>query len=155
MGFNYAHEKAKFEAEWKKRAESYHAAGMSEESIQILRDDAWNEFKSDRNYALHTQEYPSEGLNDENDASSLFTKFSSLTDSFTEEDLFERYSWLDAVENPELIHKLKQLDREKLEMVTLVVYEGYTQEEAATLMKIPYRTFKYHWKLLKNFLKNF
>ena len=155
MGFNYAREKAKFETEWKKKAESYRLAGMSEESIQILRDAAWNEFKSDRNYALHTQQYPSEGLNDEKDASSLFNKFSSLIDSFSEEDLFERYSWLDAVDNPDLIHKLKQLDTEKLEMITLVVYEGYTQKEAAMLMEIPYRTFKYHWKLLKDLLKNF
>ena len=35
---------------------------MSEEAIRILHDDAWEEFKADRNYILHTQDLPSDSL---------------------------------------------------------------------------------------------
>lgn len=86
MGFNYAREKAKFEAEWKKKADLYRSAGMSEESIQILRNDAWNEFKSDRNYDLHTQELPE-------DQRINTSYFLSLTITASEEELTGRYDF--------------------------------------------------------------
>lgn len=143
MGFNYAREKAKFEAEWKKKADLYRSAGMSEESIQILRNDAWNEFKSDRNYALHTQELPE-------DQRINTSYFLSLTITASEEELTGRYDWIETLNNPLMVHKLRQLDINKLEMLTLVSQDGLTQEEAAIRMGIPYRTFKYQWSRLKN-----
>ena len=33
MGYNYAYERARFEAEWKKKEEWYRSEGMSEEAI--------------------------------------------------------------------------------------------------------------------------
>jgi len=148
MGFNYAREKTKFETEWKKKAMLYRSAGMSEDSIQILRDDAWNEFKSDRNYALHTQELPE-------DQRINTSYFLSLTITASEEELTGRYDWIETLNNSAMVHKLRQLDINKLEMLTLVSQDGLTQEEAAIRMGIPYRTFKYQWSRLKKYLKNF
>jgi len=155
MTFHYAREKAKFDAAWEKTAAWYHAEGMSEETIRILHDDAWEEFKSNRNYLLHTQRLPGEEIQNEQDASTLFQKFTSLTVIISEEDFTERYAWVDTLENAVLVHKLKKLGVYELEMLTLVTQEGYTQTEAAMRMGIPYRTFKYQWNRLKNFLRNF
>ena len=155
MTFHYAREKAKFDNAWEKTAAWYRAEGMSEDAIRILHDDAWEEFKSNRNYVLHTQRLPSEGLQSEQDTSTLFQKFSSLTVIISEEDFTTRYAWVDTLDDTVLVHKLKKLCVRELEMLTLVTQEGYTQAEAAVRMGIPYRTFKYQWNRLKNFLSNF
>ena len=126
----------------------YRSAGMSEDSIQILRDDAWNEFKSDRNYALHTQELPE-------DQRINTSYYLSLTINASEEELTGRYDWIETLNNPSMVHKLRQLNINKLEMLTLISQDGLTQEEAAIRMGIPYRTFKYQWSRLKKYLKNF
>lgn len=57
MGFNYAIEKAKFEREWTQLRVEYEKAGMSNEKINILHDYDWENFKKERIYAIHTQEF--------------------------------------------------------------------------------------------------
>lgn len=44
MGFNYAHEKARFDREWAKTQQTYRSAGMNEESIQEMHDFDWSLF---------------------------------------------------------------------------------------------------------------
>lgn len=113
---------------------------MGEETIRILHDDAWEEFKSNRNYVLHTQRLPSERLQSEQDASTLFQKFTTLTVIISEEDFTARYAWVDTLDDAVLVHKLKKLCVHELEMLTLVTQEGYTQAETAVRRGIPYRT---------------
>lgn len=55
MGFNYAHEKARFDREWEKTQQTYRAAGINEEAIQEMHDFDWSLFKKERIYQLHTQ----------------------------------------------------------------------------------------------------
>ena len=57
MGFNYAIEKAKFEREWTLLRVEYEKAGMSTEKIDIMHDYDWENFKKERIYAIHTQEF--------------------------------------------------------------------------------------------------
>ena len=57
MGFNYAIEKSKFEREWTQLRVEYEKAGMSNEKINILHDYDWENFKKERIYAIHTQEF--------------------------------------------------------------------------------------------------
>lgn len=147
MAFYYAQEKAKFDAAWQKTAAWYRREGMSEEAIRILYDDAWEEFKANRNYTLHTQELP-----DEQRTNILYCL--SMTVTFSEDDFTGRYAWIETIDNPELVHKLRRLDTHSLEMLTLVSQDGLTQEEAAQRMMVPYRTFKYQWKRLKKYLQN-
>ncbi len=148
MAFYYAHEKAKFDAAWEKTAAWYRAEGMSEDAIRILHEDAWEEFKSNRNYVMHTQDLPS-------DSRINAVYYLALTVTISEEDLTERYDWIETIDNPGLVHKLRLLNTHALEMLTLISQDGLTQEEAARRIGIPYRTFKYQWKRLKKFLKNF
>ena len=57
MGFNYALEKAKFEREWNTLRAEYERAGMSEEKIEIMHDFDWTQFKKERIYSIHKQEF--------------------------------------------------------------------------------------------------
>ena len=79
MGFNYAIEKAKFEREWTQLRVEYEKAGMSTEKINILHDYDWENFKKERIYAIHTQEFREaqydNGSNSQGDKSPLFKKF--------------------------------------------------------------------------------
>lgn len=79
----------------------------------------------------------------------------ALTVTISEEDLTERYAWIETIDNPGLVQKLRLLNTHALEMLTLISQDGLTQEEAARRIGIPYRTFKYQWKRLKKFLNNF
>ena len=76
MGFNYAIEKAKFEREWTQLRVEYEKAGMSNEKINILHDYDWENFKKERIYAIHTQEFREaqydNGSNSQGDKSPLF-----------------------------------------------------------------------------------
>ena len=44
MGFNYAAEKKKFDAQWERNSEWYRSEGMSEEAIQNIKDFDWAVF---------------------------------------------------------------------------------------------------------------
>ena len=57
MTFNYGAEKRKFEKVWAKLAKTYAEAGMEPEAIKAMYEFDWKIFKSERNEALHTQEF--------------------------------------------------------------------------------------------------
>ena len=78
-----------------------------------------------------------------------------LTVSIEDSGCKSRYWWGEEIENEELAHKVKSLSSEEVEMLTLLTFEGLSQAEAARIMGIPYRTFKYKLRGLKVFLKNF
>lgn len=52
MGFNYAHEKARFDREWEKTQQTYRAAGINEEAIQEMHDFDWSLFKKERDLSV-------------------------------------------------------------------------------------------------------
>ena len=78
MGFNYAHEKARFDREWEKTQQTYRAAGINEEAIQEMHDFDWSLFKKERIYQLHTQKLEGAGFCNE-DGLSIKTIADTLT----------------------------------------------------------------------------
>lgn len=120
MGFNYAIEKAKFEREWTQLRVEYEKAGMSTEKINILHDYDWENFKKERIYAIHTQEFREaqydNGSNSQGDKSPLFKKFLtaiSRLDNYAESS---RYAWLDELSDPRLTRRLKGLSIQEKEL---------------------------------------
>ena len=130
MAFNYAREKRLFEAEWVKLTDEYRAAGFDEAGIQAMRDFDWDLFRQRRTYENHTQDLPSEAIVDDGDeCSGLFKKFSSLTSGFDENVFSGRYGWIEAIDNPVLAGKLKSLNDSDKELLTLLAFDGYSQTE--------------------------
>lgn len=62
-------------------------------------------------------------------------KFEDLIISFDESDFTGRDAWGDSIEDVDLVSKLKQLKDSDPELLTLLIFDGYTQAEIAALQK--------------------
>lgn len=140
MCWNDGYERRKFEARQKKQAEEYKALGMTEEQIKAMYEFDLEQYKSDRRYYSHTQSFvPDDFDEDEDDDEklSIFDKFKDvLTTSIEESGNKSRYWWFEEIDNPDLVRNIKSLSTEQLELLTLVVIDGYGQAEIAELMKV-------------------
>jgi len=155
MSFNNALEHRKFEREWKNLQEQYREAGFSEEGINAMRVFDEEAYRSNRRYAEHYQELPSEDI-DEDDCESktnLFIKFESLSVSFGENDFTSRYAWIDTVSDPKLASRLKALKGNDLELLTLIVVDGYSQPEIACALGCSQQNISLKIIRIKKFLK--
>lgn len=157
MGFNYSKEKFIFDREWEKLREQYIESGMSEETIQELYDFDWSWFRARRNYENRVQALPDEEIDEQKaeTRSNLFRKFASLSISFDEKEFSGRYAWIDTISDVALSKRLKNLNEDELELLTLSLIEGYTQSEIARKMHcsqkaISKRLFKIKRKLKEN-----
>ena len=106
MGFNYAHEKARFDWEWSKTQQTYRSAGMNEESIQEMHDFDWSLFKKERIYQLHTQKLEGAAFSSEDsaqtDKSPLLKKFFAELSFCDDYAAASRYGWIDDLADTEL-----------------------------------------------------
>ena len=116
MAYNYAKEKRKFDAEWKRKALWYRKEGMSEEDIEVMHCFDLAQFNRDRAYESRRRPL-------ETACGSCYIQQPS-----------ERYSWIDEVSNPQLVKQLHELTDQELELLTLVVVEGKTHKEAADIL---------------------
>ena len=143
MGFNYAIEKAKFEREWVQLRVEYEKAGMSTEKINIMHDYDLENFKKERIYAIHTQEFrEAQYDNDSNsrdDKSPLFKKFLSAISRIDNYAESARYAWLDELSDPRLTKKLKGLSVQEKELLTKYCIEQKTQAEIAAELGLSQR----------------
>jgi DNA-directed RNA polymerase specialized sigma24 family protein len=156
MGFYYAAERKRFEQEWDKLRKEYMTAGMPAEAIQVLYDFDLDFFRSQRIYETHTQPVPSEYIGeDESELSTLFRKFENCVVCFDEADFFDRYAWIDTIEDPQLLSLLRQLKNHDLELLTFLVLEGHSQCELAEKWGCSQKAVSKRFRRLKNFFKNF
>lgn len=140
MTFNYGAEKRKFEKVWAKLAKTYAEAGMEPEAIKAMYEFDWEIFKSERNEALHTQEFAiPESANEEMDdcESPLYEKF--LEQLSSEYDTFgshSRYWWLEELTTPCLTIGVPALTLEDKELLTLYIVDGLTIREIARYLNL-------------------
>jgi RNA polymerase sigma factor (sigma-70 family) len=155
MGFNYGLEKRKFDAEWQKRADEYSAAGFDAVGIQAIRDYDWEMFKARRRNVNREQELPVDAISDDegNNLSKLHQNFISLSSTFDETAFTGRYDWIESIDNPVLADSLKRLDDSDKELLTLLVFDGYTQTEIAKMMSCTKQTLYKKLVRIKKYLK--
>lgn len=155
MKFNYAAEKIKFDREQELLAKQYREAGMSEEAIQEMYAYDYELFKKQRVFCQHNQYLDVDSSFVDSERSSLLAKFMhemSTEMSFAKED--ERNSWIEDVTDEhlyELLHNLKEAD---LELITMLVIEGYTVVEVASLKEVSHQAISKRWKKIQKNMKN-
>ena len=138
MEFNYSTEKRKFERNWAKTEALYRKHGMSEAAIQKMREFDWDLFKADRIEAMHTQEMGFQPDDDDDksmmDSPLLKKFFEQFTTQYDTYGTHSRYWWLEELSDPALIAGVAKLTDDDKELLTLIVVEGYSQEECAVIM---------------------
>lgn len=121
MRFHYGCERKQLEKRWEVLRIEYEKAGMSKEDIDVMYRFDLDELNSNRRFANHITEL------EEVEPTSI--EAYSYYDTYLLEK--PRYAWVEEVEDEFLYKKLKQLKVEELELVTLLVIDGYTQTEIA------------------------
>ena len=154
MGFNYAKERRKFDVEWRKLRREYEQAGMEPEAIEAIYLFDLSEFRSRRRFETRTQPLP-DLYEDAIDHISLKKNLNSLSETFDESDFLSRYAWIETVENGLLAKALQRLQKKDLELLTLLVIEGYSQRDAAEKLCCPQNTISKQFLRIKNFLNFF
>lgn len=132
MGFNYGREKRRFDKEWEQLQEEYAAAGMEEADIARMKEYDWEWFCSRRIYENHNQALPDEEDIEEG-KSALFHKFPNLSAAFEQQEFSDQYAWLQEIGDEELYQRLCRLGEKDLELLTLMVKDGYRQADIARL----------------------
>lgn len=120
MGFNYAREKRKFDKKWNEKERWYRKSGMSEDAIREMYKYDWSEFNSTRKFYRH-------GDDNVNVESIVEEDGDSIDKTFSEE-------WIELLETPNLVRKVRKLPADYIEIIDLMVRENLTQEEIAGLM---------------------
>ena len=155
MGFNYSKERRKFEDAWVKLRAEYRAAGFPEDKIDAMYIFDEEVFRSERCYQSHNQPLPSEDLggDDREYRTSLFAKFEQLSVAFDESDFPGRYAWVDTIDNPDLVSRIKLLNQSDLELLTLFAIDGYSQAEIAHFLGCSQQNVSLKIVRIKSFLK--
>ena len=147
MEFNYNTERRKFEKNWAKTEALYRKHGMSEAAIQEMREYDWDLFKAARIEAMHTQEmgfHPDDdddkGMMDSPLLKKFFEQFTTQYDTY---GTHSRYWWLEELSDPRLVAGITKLTDDDKELLTLIIIEGYSQEECAVKLHITQRGIGY------------
>ncbi|NCB27645.1 MAG: sigma-70 family RNA polymerase sigma factor [Bacteroidia bacterium] len=154
MIWNNGFERKRFEEEQERLAEEYRKHGMSEAQIRemYLFDLAW--YKSKRRYYTHTQSFTSgafDGGNEEDFKSTLVKVFSeALSAAMDQPSNHSRYCWVEDIEDPVLMQKLKRLNENDLELLTLFAFDGYTLTEIGKIYCCTPQNIQQKYKRIKN-----
>lgn len=154
MNWNNGYERKRFDEEQKRRADEYRKLGMSEAQIRemYLFDLAW--FKSKRRYYTHTQSLASgvfDGGNEDNFESALVKMFSETLSAAMDKPINRsRYCWVEDIEDPVLVKKVKRLTANDLELLTLYAFDGYTLTEIGSIFHCTPQNIYKKYKRIKN-----
>ena len=161
MSFNNGRERRKFEAVWKKLRMEYAVAGMDAAAIEEMYQFDLETFRSERRYAEHTQGMPFQQFDDDGDTASegnsalLVKFFDSLAVLPKETDDGNRYAWLDQIESEEVFKAIRKLSQQQIEILTLVVFEGYNATETGRILGLTQQGVSWHISKIKKIFKNF
>ena len=158
MSWNDGYERKKFNARVKKEIAEYKAAGMTEEQITAIVSLDEDQYRSERRYHMHTQEFCESDFDDDdggdNGKSSLYKKYmEQLTVTIdSEKDTSNRYSWRDEIDNRALSIKLSGLKSDDIELITLYVFDGLTHGEIAERYGCSEQNIQKKFQRIKKFL---
>ena len=136
MGFNYGSESRKFKKQWDVLRVTYANAGMSKDDIQAMQDYDWKQIKSNRRFQTHNQGLDglvfSDGDVASEDNSPLLKKnLEQMSTSLPGIWLWSRYDWIEDIDSPELLNRLKKLTGQDIELLTYLITDGLNQAEVS------------------------
>ena len=156
MSFNNGNERRKLNAKWEQLRVEYREAGMSEEAIQAMYEFDLGVLNSERAYDANTVAV-CDGENDVDarKASDLkqYETATTVTDTYRETK--SRFTWIGEIENERLLAALESLSEDDLKLLTLYVYEGYTEIEISKVFNVSQPAIHKRIMKIAIFLKKF
>ncbi len=156
MSWNDGYKRKVFEEEQKKQADEYRSLGMPEEKIRAVHNLDLEQYKSERRYHMHTQPLASSDLNTRERSDDTFFVMEKYKDRLTVTDdlsSHSRYWWVEEIDDVEMAKKVKSLSKGDLEILTLMVMDGITQEEIAEKTGVSLRTIERKKRKFKKLLR--
>lgn len=149
MSWNNGYERKQFDEDQEKQAKEYRKSGMSEEAIAAMHEFDEEAFHSRRAWEEHKQDIAatkSNGEETEYEQSIIQRFFDRFTTAYDTYGTHSRHWWLQELTDPRLVNAIPKLTKEDIELLTLIVIEGYTQKECAVRMHITQRAISYRIK---------
>lgn len=148
MNWNNGRERKLFERRQEILAAQYRAVGMTEKQIQMMYEFDLKVFRSERIYYTHTQAlefYDAESDEAVCDITNFLLECNQK-DSFR--NYSNRYWWIEELE--QFYYGVSNLSNAEKELITLYVFEGYTQKEIAVIRNCSHQTISYQLMKIKN-----
>lgn len=148
-------EVAQFLKEEKEKKEFYKKLGMDDESIQIICLHDRREFY--KNYEFKVKVYPfSSFITEKSEENAVEYIDNLLSEQLSKEDditKISRYRWIETLQDKNLLKAINGLLPEEIEMLTLIVIEGYKEKELVNLLGKSYSTIKRKYAKIKEKIK--
>ena len=128
MAYNYAREKRKFDAEWKRKALWYRKEGMSEEDIAEMHRFDLAQFNRDRAYESRRRPL-------ETACGSCYVQAPEAAG---------RYGWIVEISDRRLAGRLHELSESDLELLTLIAIDGKTYRDVAEMLSCSHQNICRH-----------
>lgn len=145
MSWNDGKERILFEKRQAILAEQYRSVGMTEEQIQQMYEFDLSVYRSERIFYTHTQALEI-NFDDEDVGDVSNYLLECQTNNFR--NYSNRYWWIDELEK--LYYAVKNLSEAEKELITLYVFDGYTQREIASFRKCTRQAISYQLIRVKN-----
>lgn len=156
MSFNNGNERRKLNAKWEQLRVQYREAGMSEEAIQVMYEFDLGVLNSERAYDANTVAVcDGEDDVDAREAADLKQYEAAITVTDTYHETKSRFGWIGEIENERLLAGLESLSELDLKILTLYVYEGYTESEISKVFSISQPAIHKRIEKITIFLKKF
>ena len=156
MSFNNGNERRKLNAKWEQLRVQYREAEMSEEAIQAMYEFDLGVLNSERAYDANTVAVcDGEDDVDARKASDLKQYEAAITVTDTYRETKSRFAWIGEIENERLLAALENLSEDDLKLLTLYVYEGYTESKISKVFSISQPAIHKRIEKITIFLKKF
>ena len=156
MSFNNGNERRKLNAKWEQLRVQYREAGMSKEAIQAMYEFDLGVLNSERAYDANTVAVcDGEDDVDARKAADLKQYEAAITVTDTYRETKSCFTWIGEIENERLLAALENLSELDLKILTLYVYDGYTESEIAMTLESKRITIHKRIERMTMFLKNF
>lgn len=153
MNYNSGNARRNFYAKWDKLREEYRAAGMKEDAIQKMYEYDLAVFNDDRAHHRYDVEIPSADDSENRNDYADFVRATTVTDTYHETKT--RFAWVGEVQNERLQAGLEKLSDDDLKLLTLYVYEGYTESEISKAFNVSQPSIHKRIMKIAIFLKKF
>lgn len=159
MSWNNSCEKKKFYSKQCAMVTKFRKAGMTKEQIKEICIFDFDVYKSNRRFFEHTQALEFGVADSTVTADDAFsTMYDKYLDELSVDECIalrsqSRYAWIDDIDDERLLKTISELTDNEIKLLSVIVFEKYTQREAAMMFSISPQRVSCMYTNIKNKLR--